>query len=300
MGNNIFIIFPLQRKLYTRPRFQVQNKMNPNENHQGSRNNPRLEGIIPRIERQTRHEEFVNACPTADPVMLPINHAARLLRKGITAETYTDAEIITTTTIHDDDLKDFNWATERAIVEAFGPAYHIPTDYWVYGNMDKEDRLQNVQHLMKGTEWMVKQLAETQTQVIPLVKGYSKEERAVCYHTFDKLDINYICFYGSQYFGGKNGNGINDLNSDLRDITSEYSPAGILLIGLQSSNYLSRLPPEVVAAAGQRWIKKSGLRDFHINEVRRKFSAWKHETEQQLGTGIATLGSFSSATEVTA
>jgi len=272
--------------------------MDPNEKHQGSQQT-RPSGVIPRIERQTRHEKFHTGFSGVDTLMLPIDHAERLLRQGLTASSYTDKSVITTTTIPDEDLKDFSWKAERDIVEAFQPAYHIPTDYWVYGDMDPEDRIQNVELLMEGTEWMYQQLTGISTQIIPLVKGYSREERAICYETLKRLGIDYVSFYGSQYFGRKDG-GINALNEDVREIVSEYSPSEMLLIGLQSENYMERLPPEVEAVAGNRWIEKSGLRDVSIAKARGQYREWKQEVEAGLGSGQATLGSFDASTEVAA
>lgn len=272
--------------------------MDPKEKHQGSQHS-RPSGVIPRIEKQTRHRKFFTGFSEVDIVMLPIDHAERLLKKGLTASNYTDKSIITTTTIPDEDLKDLNREAERDIVEAFQPAYHIPTDYWVYGDMDPEDRLLNIELLMEGTEWMADQLSDTPTEIIPLVKGYSREERAICYKTLNRLGINYICFYGSQYFGSKNG-GINALNEDVREIVSEYSPSGMLLIGLQSENYMERLPPEIKAVAGQRWRKKSNFRDVSVDKAQEKYCKWRKEVEIGLSSGQATLGSFDTSTEVAA
>jgi hypothetical protein len=272
--------------------------MDPIEKHQGSRQT-KPSGVIPRIERQTRHENFINGFSSVDTVMLPINHAERLLRQGLTASSYTDKDIITTTTIPDEDLKNLDWAAERDIVKAFQPTYHIPTDYWVYGDMDSEDRVQNVELLMEGTEWISQQLGSTSTEIIPLVKGYSPEERAICYETLGELGTDYVGFYGSQYFGMKDG-GINALNEDVRDIVSEYNPSGMLLIGPQSENDVGEFPPEVEAVAGNRWIRKTSLRDVPIGKARKQYSEWKQEVEAGLSSGQATLGSFKGSTEVTA
>lgn len=274
--------------------------MDPIEKYQGSQQPATPSGVIPRTERQTRHERFIDGFPALDTIMLPIDHAERLLRKGLTASSYTDKSIVTTTTIPDEDLKDLSWRKERDIVETFKPKYHIPTDYWVYGDMDPEDRVQNIELLMEGTEWMYNQLVGITTQIIPIVKGYSPRERAICYETLNKLGIDYISFYGSQYFGGNKGGGINALNEDVRDIVSEYAPSGVLLIGTQSENYMERLPPEVEAVAGQRWIRKSGLRDVSIEKAREQYRKWKREVEAGLGSGQTTLGSFEASTEVTA
>jgi hypothetical protein len=271
--------------------------MDPSEKHQGSRQS-KPSGVIPRIERQNRHENFYDEFSCVDTVMLPIGHAERLLRQGQTSSSYTDKSVITTTTMPDKDLKDFGWRKERDIVEAFQPAYHVPVDYWVYGDMDPEDRVRNVELLMEGTEWMNKHLDWVSTEIIPLVKGYSPQERAVCYRTLDRVGTDYVAFYGSQYFGGKNG-GINALNEDVRDIVSEYSPSSVLLIGCQSENYMERLPPEVEAVAGQRWIHKSKLRDVSIAKAQAKYLEWKQKVSAGLGSGQTTLGSFETSTEVT-
>lgn len=280
------------------PKFQVELKMDPREKHQGSQQS-KPSGVIPRIERQTRHEKFYDGFSGVDTVMLPIDHAERLLRQGQTAFSYTDKSIITTTTIPDKDLEELNWKRERDMVEAFQPEYHIPTDYWVYCDMDPEDRVQNVELLMEGMEWMYEQLREFSTDIIPLVKGYSSKERAICYRTLDKLGTDYVAFYGSQYFSEKNG-GINALNEDVRDIVSEYSPSSVLLIGCQSENHVERLPPEVEAVAGQRWIHKSKLRDVSLAKARSEYIQWKQEVKTGLGSGQSTLGTFGTSTEVTA
>ena len=217
--NTIFIIPGRIRNNIDNQSFQVKLNMDPSEKHQGSRQS-KPSGVIPRIERQNRHENFYDEFSCVDTVMLPIGHAERLLRQGQTSSSYTDKSVITTTTMPDKDLKDFGWRKERDIVEAFQPEYHIPTDYWVYGDMNPEDRVQNVELLMEGTEWIYEQLREFSTDIIPLVKGYSPRERAICYRTLDKLGTDYVAFYGSQYFSEKNG-GINALNDDIWVIVSE-------------------------------------------------------------------------------
>jgi hypothetical protein len=275
----------------------------PNENHQGFQEPAEWpEGIIPRIQKQARHKKFVRSNPHLDKVMLGIDDAARLLGKGDVFSSYfsPNVDLITTSTIHDQPLGELRWTYEETVVRAVGSQYHIPTDYWVYGDMEPEARKANIQAMMQGTKWFSRQLADTSTQIIPLVSGVNREEREICYQTFDELDASYCAVYGAQYFGGSMGDGINKLNNYIRDIVSEYPLEGVMLIGLQSADYLQRLPPEVVAAAGQRWIYQSGLRKLSIEETRNQFGQWKQLPESQLGRGIATLGSFTASNEVTA
>jgi len=277
--------------------------MIPNENHQGFQaQDGRPKGIIPRIQKQIWHRKFVEQNPYLDQVMLGIDDVERLLNNGHVISSYfsDNVGIITTSTIHDQPLGELRWTYEEKMVRATSPDYHIPTDYWIYGDMEPEDREANIEDMMEGTEWFSKQFAGSSTQIIPLVSGTTPEERQICYRTFDRLGTSYCAVYGAQYFGGEMGNGINKLNRYIRDIVSEYPLDGVLLIGLQSADYLQRLPPEVVAAAGQRWIYQSGLREISIDESKIRFKKWRQLVEDQLGTGVATLGSFSAADGVTA
>ena len=251
------------------------------------------------MAKQEYHTRFIQSNPALDTVMLPVTHARRFLKQGVTAEALTDADVITTSTIPDEELSTFNWEEERDIVQSFNPRYHIPTDYALYADMEPEDQIGNLRSLMDGTEWMAGQLENDRTEIIPLVKGYTPEEREICYDTFDSLGFDYISFYGSQYFGGSNGRSINRLEKDVRTVISEYSPSGLLLIGPQTQSALSRFPPEVVAAAGNRWIKATGLRDNSMDTVKTRFSEWTSEIESELSAGMTTLGSFQDQ-EVTA
>lgn len=275
----------------------------PTEHQQGFRERTEWpEGIIPRIQKQVRHQEFVRDNPYVDKVMLGVEDAARLLRKGEVFTSYfcSDVALITTSTIHDQPLGELRWTYEESVVRAVGSQYHIPTDYWVYGDMESEDREENIRSMMQGTKWFSHRTADTQTQIIPLVSGVTREEREICYRTFEELGVSYCAVYGAQFFGGSMGDGINKLNNYIRDIVSEYPLDGVILIGLQSADYLQRLPPEVVAAAGQRWIYQSGLRDLPIEKSKTQFGQWKQLPESQLGRGIATLGSFTGDNEVMA
>lgn len=235
------------------------------------------------------------AFPGSDTVMMKIPDVETLLRhRGEVRSSYFPADytVITSGMINDEDLMKLRWTRERNAVQAFQPEFHIATDYPIYGNMEKVDRMENIEKMTSGTEWMHRQLSGTSTQVLPLVKGFTPEERAICLETLRSLDIPYCAYYCAQYFGGEMGNGINKLNQDVRDVVSELNLDGMLLVGLQSQNGLAKMPPEVTAAAGQRWITKSGLRDVPMSIAAQRYLDWKNGVEEELGGGIATLGSF--------
>lgn len=275
--------------------------MIPDAKHQGFRNDGSWpEGIVRRVQAQRAHENFMGEFPAEDTVMMKIDAVERLLNRGHVRGSYfpDDFTVISSGIIHDDKLKELRWKQEGFAVDSFGPHFHIPTDYPVYGDMEKETRIENIENMMEGTRWMHGFLQSTDTKTLPLVKGYSPEERAICYETLRDLGTSYCAFYGSQYFGGEMGNGINKLNEDVRDVVSELDLDGMLLIGLQSRNGLEKMPPEVTAAAGQRWIDQSGLRDVPMPVAKQQYIEWRNRNEGLLGGGTATLGSFVSSEEV--
>lgn len=142
---------------------------------------------------------------------------------------------------------------------------------------------------MEGTKWMAKELSSTKTKILPLFKGITKEERSICYKTFNELKINYCVFYGSQYFGSGIGNQFSMLEDDIRKITSEYPLCGILLIGLLAPRSLIKLPPQVIAAAGNKWIHECAKECNNIDSFNEKLQELKNKVESTLCMGQMSL-----------
>lgn len=278
--------------------------MIPTETYQGFQESTDWpNGLVRRVQAQQAHEDFMQALTGADTVMIKIPAVETLLRhRGQVRDTYfpDGFTVITSGVIHDATLGELRWTRERNAAHAFGPDFHIPTDYPVYGDMDEEDRKENIKKMMDGTKWMHDKLQTTPIKVVPLVKGFTTEERAICYKTLRSLDTSYCAYYGAQYFGGKMGNGINKLEADVKEVITELGVDKLLLIGLQSRDYLARMPPEVVAAAGQRWIDQSSLRDVPPATAQQRYRQWRDDTEEVLGGGQSVLGSFTGASEVVA
>jgi hypothetical protein len=222
------------------------------ESESGSQPYPR--GPIPSVEPYHSYSAFLQA---AEPqyALLKYTDMRKLLKRGETADSYFPeaTDVITTTTIRDTQLNLVSWERELERVLAFNPAFHIPADYSTYENQDLADRSRNVLHCMEGLLWMQRQLRHeaADTQLIPLVKGTTPQERAVCYEIFERAGFeDYCAFYGTQYFSGGAGIRIDELVADVTAVATEQD-RDIFLIGLLSPNYLERMPDQVVAAAGQ-------------------------------------------------
>jgi len=240
-------------------------------------------GFIARFE--PHHQKFFNGHSPVKYLLLKINDANRLLKNKKNVDLIKDYKIITTTTIEDRKLEKLKWETERDIVLKFEPDFHIPVDYPVYLSMDEKDRISNISECMEGTKWMAKELSHTKTKILPLIKGITRKERSICYKTFDELKINYCVFYGSQYFGSGIGNQFSMLEDNIRKITSEYPMCGILLIGLLATRSLIKLPPQVVAAAGNKWVYECTKDCSNIDSFNVKLQELKSDVESTLCMG---------------
>jgi hypothetical protein len=247
---------------------------------------PYPRGAIPSVEPYHSYSAFLQAVEP-DYALLKYTDMRKLLTRGETADSYfPDAtEVITTTTIRDTQLNLVSWERELERVLAFQPDYHIPADYSTYENQAVADRSRNVLHCMEGLLWMQRQLREhdSETRLIPLVKGVTPEERALCYEVFDRAGFtDYCAFYGTQYFSGGAGIRIDELVTDLDAVAAEQD-RDIFLIGLLSPNYLERVPEQVVAAAGQTaWRQQIAPTTQDANEMQAFWNDFTEEVSQAL------------------
>lgn len=245
-------------------------------------------GPIPSVEPYHSYSAFLQAVEP-EYALLKYTDMRKLVKRGETADSYfpDDTAVITTTTIRDTQLNLVSWERERNRVLAFGPDYHIPADYSTYEDQAVADRSRNVLHCMKGLLWMQRQLRahDSNTQLIPLVKGVTPEERAVCYEVFDRTGFDEYCaFYGTQYFSGGAGIRITELVEDLTAVATEQDRE-IFLIGLLSPNYLDRVPDAVVAAAGQTaWRQHIAPTTQDPAELQAFWSDFTEEVMQALDT----------------
>jgi len=248
---------------------------------------------ILRVEPQTAHKEFLDAMDYVEHVMLSITRARTLVNRGETAASYfgDDITVIVTTTMHDAALADWDWTKERDVIRSFQPDFHIPTDYPVYWRDTPSQRRTNTKKCLKGTLWMIQELADTDITILPLLKGTTPQERALCYKVFQALGVTYCAFYGTQYL--TSGKGITPLTRDLRRIAGEAPSLDILLIGLLDPDRLAALPPQVVAAAGlHQWISRVSLRDDDVSrqEQQQRLTALNNAVDDACTGGQTPLG----------
>jgi hypothetical protein len=257
-------------------------------------------GPVLLIERQDAHDRFHQGHPCQLTVLLRLTAVKTLVNKGETADSYfgDHVTVITTTTINDRVLSDLGWDDELHLAQEFQPDFHIPCDYPVYKDDDPLLRRKHVLKCLEGTIWMANKLAGTTTRVIPLLKGETPHERRLCYQVFQYLGIRYCVFYGTQYFTANIG--FYQLLEDLRTVVSEAPHLQILLIGLQAPHRLEQVPPQIVAAAGQRWIDEVQLRDIPYSQSQERFTQMEDDINAALGHGQMPIMAWSSGMEVTA
>lgn len=236
-----------------------------------------------RAEHQWSHREFVRAVEP-ETVVVDLIDARQLVKRGLTAADFLGEEpdVVVTSTIPDEKLDLIPWERERDIITEFQPDYHVPTDYSIYGGQDKAERMDNLREMMDGAAWMREELADTDVTVVPQVKGFTVEERRICYRAIAAHFDDYALFYAAQYFGGESGNRINDLVADLEAIREEH-PVRLMVLGLLAPNYVARLPDNVVAVAGQhRWRQRVTPRDSTPEEMTAEYQSLAGEIADAL------------------
>lgn len=248
-------------------------------------------GVVPKVEHQWSHREFVRAVKP-DAVMTDIVSARQIVKRGETADSYfgEDVDVVVTTTVPDEKLRLIDWERERDIVREFEPAYHVPTDYSIYDHHSAEERRETLAKMREGTLWMRDELMETDTRVIPQIKGFNLNDRKETYRAVDEVGSEYACYYATQYFTGGNGIRINDLVADLGQIEAETNGRfNLLVIGLLSPRYLSRVGEAVVAGCGQnQWRKRVAPRENTDAEMQAAYGELVEAAEAALdGDGDA-------------
>lgn len=245
---------------------------------------PEIRGVVARAERHEKHQAFFGPSnSTANLVTYSIEDAGRDVDDGLRAADRfgADTTVITTTTIHDDDLRQLSWKRELEIVRSYQPDFHIPTEYSVYERMSIPKQERSIRDCLEGTEWMAHQLRDSPIQVLVQLKGWKKWHFQLSKHTLDALNADFGVFYGTYYPS------ITELVEDVKRAIEVTGVSKILLLGRQSPNQLKRFPPEVVAAEGRRWARKLRISGF----LEANFETFKEPIEAELGSGQSTLGS---------
>jgi len=256
-------------------------------------------GIIPRIDNQKKHIRFLKRNKYIDWVMIDINVAESILKKGKNAFSYfkrinPNIRVITTSTISDEQLLKYNVEQEIEIISKFSPEFHIPCDCPVYDDGKVTTRFDIVKNYCTELEYFSEKMKPFGVGIIPLIKAASKIEREMCYETFDKLGFKYVSYYAGQYFGGKSGNSSRKLNYDIREVVAESNIKNIMIIGSQAPSILDDFPPQVKSAAGLRWrtevefnINKLKLGWFSYRKSQKLFGEWKNNIESKyLNSGV--------------
>jgi hypothetical protein len=265
-------------------------------------------GPIALVEPYDAHRTFLETVKPAT-VLLKLNDVRRLLRpKGTgnsttpreTADSFTPAEttVVTTSTIRDEQLRQISWQQELEYVTEFGSDYHIPADYSTYIDQSVEHRVTNILKCLLGTI-LIQRRCQTRNHsvtILPLIKGVTWAERAICHTALEALGFDHGVYYGTQYFTGA-GNRIHELVDDVTAISHEQDYlSGLLLIGLLSPTYLERLPQTVVAASGlNQWLEAVKPRSQSPATMRQHYRT----LETDVTTALTTPGATTETTQTT-
>lgn len=235
---------------------------------------------------------------TADALLLNHPSLVALQQRGVSANDLSGIDIsrplVAASIAPDEYLYDLSLENELEPVLDVAPHWYLPFDVPTYkdGDMDPEQRQRNLDDYIFGVHRAVEVLreAESRTRVLPLLKGVYPEELRRCYELISSIADGYVGVYVGQFFGPSVGNRINHCREWLRTIDAVCDPAGIVLIGLSSPNYLRGLPQSVVAAAGRHtWLRESEYLSLPIAESQSRITRLCTDVRESLETGYNQL-----------
>jgi hypothetical protein len=252
-------------------------------------------GVVARAEKYWKHERFFGPRNRAvDTVMFPLTAARSVVNQHGNADTFFGPRttVVTDNFVQDGILESFDKTEKREILRQFSPDYHIPEVRSVYSHHDEAEQQRRIDTAMEETEWIASELADTPTKILVQMKGWKRWHFKRCLSKLRTLSTDFCVFYGSGYAGPGIGNRLYDLIDDSKTMIRVVDPEGVLLVGRQSPRDLRKFPPEVVAAAGKRWIEESEQDDGLYSQE--QFRTWADSVEPTLGSGQTRIGTFAS------
>lgn len=219
-------------------------------------------GYIDRVEANNRQIAFISQNSSIQSVMVNIDDAEKLLKKGIDSSCFGGMKtVITTSTINDDALPYFYLEKEAEIVKRFRSNFHIPCDKPVYATQNRDERLYNIRNQVEDTLRLKDMLTGSGTTLIPLVKGIYADELSVSTIALRKQGYEAFAYYGGQYFGNGRGNKSNEFVTYVNKIVTELNLSYLLLIGVHSNEVLSKMPQQVKAHSSLHLVRTNCWND---------------------------------------
>ena len=231
--------------------------------------------------------------PDLPNIMINLDLAERLCQDGINASSfYPGGNVITTSTIHDSILAKYTVENEIDIIKTFRPRWHIPSDVPVYHEDCDEGRARFIEFFVEDTLTFIHQIKGHNIGIIPLVKGINGDEWLMSTQPFVDMGITEFAFYVRQYFGSTKGRNERLMVRDLQSLISTCEVGYLMLIGYQSNQYLTQLPPQVKCFAGERWVRNSILKKGNADSSKESYLKWNDAFFSSCGTRQTVLGSF--------
>lgn len=246
----------------------------------------RVDGPVARVEPTPGHQQFVRAA-SPNWIEIKLHHAEHLVDRGVTASEWAGpgSNVLVTTTIQDERLRDYTWAEQRDIIRQFDADLCVPADVSVFREQSTRERAELIANCMEGAAFMKSELAPYGIGVIPLLKGYTKREREICLEAVDAMGVDQVALYVTRYFSAKRGNSRNELFRYL-DRCGNHDLQDAILLGLLSPTYLERVPDWVVAAAGQnQWRQRVSVQQQSESEIKHAWTSLRAEVEDALSIG---------------
>lgn len=255
--------------------------------------------------------------------MVGLVHAARIAMHD--ADFFPpETDVILTSTISDSKLADYSFGDELRICHALEPEWVLPFDFPVYGDMDSDDRETHTKQAAVGARDMAYILAglsdeevqrvceirnvprelvvepQPSTTVLPLIKGTTRDERAISLNEADNYSPPVIAKYGAQYMTVGGSGSYPALVSTLDSLADQTGGQPTMVIGLLSPSgqfSLEGVPDNIVAAAGtNQWVKRVQPRSSTPSQMRTAFETLANGVASALGVDQSYYPEIAAAT----
>ncbi|RKD95606.1 hypothetical protein [Halopiger aswanensis] len=219
-----------------------------------------VRGVHPRVELpDEEYEEWLDSNQDVEYVVINFSDAQKVIKRdGGLRQAIEPWHIpVILGTEHDDDVNKRTFQDVVDLLEVVQPAIYVPDVVYSYNWMEDEIQENAIEAYIGHVRDLQKEIIEQDFDIrlIPTNKGWKYEHFVEYRELYDEFDYEEFAFYAVQYTGGDAGNGINVLQSHVRNSIAAIDMEDVFLIGWLAEDDLFDFAPRVRGATGLRQWK---------------------------------------------
>jgi hypothetical protein len=219
-----------------------------------------IRGVHPRVELPgEEYEEWLDGNQDVKYVVINFSDAQEVIKRdGGLHQVLEPWHIpVILGTEYDEDVNKRTFQDVVDLLEVVQPAIYVPDVVYSYNWMEDEIQENAIEAYIGHVRNLQKEIIEQDFDIrlIPTNKGWKYEHFVEYRELYDEFDYEVFAFYAVQYTGGDAGNGINVLQSHVRNSIAAIDMEDVFLIGWLAEDDLFDFAPRVRGATGLRQWK---------------------------------------------